>query len=52
MLFADEMADRWPTLPHKDLGGQTPIDAMGHGGVNTMLEIQGRLDNLLDGTFA
>lgn len=51
-LFAEDMADRWPTLPNEEFQAQTPIEVMSEGGGEAMFRIQGRLDNLLDGAFS
>jgi hypothetical protein len=51
LLFADDMADRWPTL--KNIGplfaGNTPVDAMIEGGIPLMIEIRRYVDAMRGG---
>ena len=51
LLFADDMADRWPNL--KNAGplfvGQAPVEAMVGGGIPLMLDIRRHVDALRGG---
>lgn len=51
LLFADEMADRWPRLENKGplFGRRTPIDAMIEGGIPAMLEVRRYIDAVRGG---
>ena len=46
LLFADEMADRWPQLPNNGplFENRRPIDAMIEGGIPRMLEVRRYID--------
>src|SRR4051812_18451805 len=46
LLFADEMADRWPQLSNQGplFGNKRPIEAMMEGGIPRMLEIRRYID--------
>ncbi len=51
LLFADDMADRWPRLPNTGplFGRQSPIQAMIEGGIPRMLEIRRYVDAVRGG---
>lgn len=51
LLFADDMADRWPRLPNSGpiFGGQAPIRAMIEGGIPTMIEVRRYIDAVRGG---
>ena len=51
LLFADEMADRWPRLPEQRsaLPESSPITAMQQGGIPLMLEVRQHVDALRGG---
>ena len=51
LLFADEMADRWPRLPNRGpiFDGMTPVEAMIRGGIPRMLETRQYIDALRGG---
>ena len=51
LLFADEMADRWPRLVNKGplFNRQTPIQAMIEGGIPCMLEVRRYFDAVRGG---
>lgn len=51
LLFADDMADRWPTLPNTGplFGGLSPIQAMLGGGIPRMIEVRRHVDALRGG---
>ncbi len=51
LLFADDMADRWPGLPNQGplFGSGTPIAAMVEGGIPTMIEIRRYIDAVRGG---
>lgn len=51
LLFADEMADRWPSLPNRGpiFARQSPIAAMIDGGIPRMLETRLYIDALRGG---
>ncbi len=51
LLFADDMADRWPRLVNTGplFGRQTPIDAMIAGGIPHMLEVRRYVDSVRGG---
>lgn len=46
ILFADDMADRWPRLPNKGpvFERRSPIEAMIEGGIPRMLEVRRYVD--------
>lgn len=51
LLFADEMADRWPKLPNKGpiFQRKSPVDAMVEGGIPLMLETRRYIDAVRGG---
>lgn len=51
LLFADEMADRWPTLPNRGpvFDRMSPLQAMIAGGIPRMLETRQYVDALRGG---
>ena len=51
LLFADDMADRWPRLPNAApvFGRQSPVAAMIEGGIPRMLETRHYIDALRGG---
>ena len=51
LLFADDMADRWPQLPNTGplFENKRPIDAMIEGGIPRMLEIRRYIDAVRGG---
>lgn len=51
LLFADEMADRWPKLPNRGPIFQraTPVQAMIEGGIPVMLETRRYIDAVRGG---
>jgi hypothetical protein len=51
LLFADEMADRWPRLKNKGplFEGSTPIDVMIEGGIPRMLDVRRYIDAVRGG---
>ena len=51
LLFADDMADRWPRLPNRGplFGGESPIAAMIRGGIPRMLEVRRYVDAVRGG---
>ena len=51
LLFADEMADRWPKLPNKGpvFQRQSPVAAMIEGGIPVMLETRRYVDAVRGG---
>ena len=51
LLFADEMADRWPRLRNNGplIGNLTPIEAMMRGGIPKMIEVRRYVDALRGG---
>lgn len=51
LLFADDMADRWPRLPNSGplFGGKSPIEALIEGGIPTMLDVRRYIDGLRGG---
>jgi hypothetical protein len=51
LLFADGMADRWPTLPNKGplFGGHSPVKVMIEGGIPAMLDVRRHVDALRGG---
>lgn len=51
LLFADGMADRWPTLPNRGpvFARRSPVAAMIEGGIPRMLETRQYIDALRGG---
>ena len=51
LLFADDMADRWPRLDNKGplFGRLTPIDSMLRGGIPQMLDVRRYVDAVRGG---
>ena len=51
LLFADQMADRWPQLANKGpiFGNRRPIDVMIEGGIPRMLEVRRYIDAVRGG---
>ncbi len=51
LLFADDMADRWPRLPNTGplFARQSPIEAMIDGGIPRMLEVRRYVDAVRGG---
>jgi uncharacterized protein (DUF2384 family) len=51
LLFADEMADRWPQLANNGplFGNASPIDTMIEGGIPQMLEVRRHIDAVRGG---
>lgn len=51
LLFADDMADRWPRLPNRGpvFGSLSPVQAMIEGGIPRMLETRHYIDALRGG---
>jgi len=51
LLFADQMADRWPQLSNRGslFGNRRPIDAMIEGGIPRMLEVRRYIDAVRGG---
>jgi len=51
LLFADDMADRWPQLPNKGalFDNRRPIDAMIEGGIPRMLDVRRYVDAVRGG---
>ena len=51
LLFADDMADRWPRLENRApvFDGKSPIEAMIEGGIPRMLETRQYIDALRGG---
>lgn len=51
LLFADDMADRWPRLPNSGplFTGASPVDAMIEGGIPVMLEVRRYVDAMRGG---
>jgi hypothetical protein len=51
LLFADDMADRWPRLPNSGalFANRTPVEAMIAGGIPLMIEIRRYVDALRGG---
>jgi hypothetical protein len=51
LLFADDMADRWPRLPNKAplFSRATPIAAMIEGGIPRMIEVRRYVDAVRGG---
>lgn len=51
LLFADRMADRWPSLQNSGplFNGQTPVAAMIEGGIPLMLDVRRYIDAVRGG---
>ncbi|QQR37875.1 DUF2384 domain-containing protein [Devosia oryziradicis] len=51
LLFADGMADRWPSLANKGplFGQLTPVDSMIRGGIPQMLDVRRHVDAVRGG---
>lgn len=51
LLFADDMADRWPRLRNSGplFENLTPIEAMAEGGIPSMIEVRRYVDALRGG---
>ena len=51
LLFADDLADRWPTLRNSGplFENLTPVDAMVEGGIPQMFEVRAHVDALRGG---
>jgi hypothetical protein len=51
LLFADDLADRWPGLPNRGalFGGQSAIDSMIEGGIPQMIDVRRHVDALRGG---
>ena len=51
LLFADDMADRWPRLENRGplFGRMTPIESMVRGGIPQMLEVRKYVDAVRGG---
>jgi uncharacterized protein (DUF2384 family) len=51
LLFADEMANRWPRLQNEGplFGRRTPIEAMVEGGIPSMIEVRRYVDAVRGG---
>ena len=51
LLFADDMADRWPRLANAGplFAGHTPIETMIEGGIPLMIEVRRHVDALRGG---
>ena len=51
LLFADQMADRWPKLPNRGpvFQRKTPVEAMIEGGIPLMLETRRYIDAVRGG---
>lgn len=51
LLFADDMADRWPHLPNRGplFQRRSPIDAMTEGGIPMMLDVRRYVDAVRGG---
>ena len=51
LLFADEMANRWPRLQNEGplFGRRTPIEAMLEGGIPSMIEVRRYIDAVRGG---
>ena len=51
LLFADDMADRWPRLDNRGplFGGMSPIDSMIRGGIPQMLDVRRYVDAVRGG---
>ncbi len=51
LLFADDMADRWPTLNNSGplFGGDTPVHVMAEGGIPLMIDVRRYVDTMRGG---
>jgi hypothetical protein len=51
LLFADDMADRWPRLRNKGplFDNRTPVETMIEGGIPAMLDVRRHVDALRSG---
>lgn len=51
LLFADEMADRWPQLTNRGplFGNRSPVQAMVEGGIPVMLDTRRHVDAVRGG---
>ena len=51
LLFADDMADRWPTLRNSGplFANRTPVETMIEGGIPVMLDVRRHVDALRGG---
>lgn len=51
LLFADDLAERWPKLANKGrlFEGRTPVESMIEGGIPRMLEVRRHVDALRGG---
>jgi len=51
LLFADEMASRWPRLRNSGplFENRDPVETMAHGGIPVMLEVRRYIDGLRGG---
>lgn len=51
LLFADDMADRWPRLKNSGplFSGRTPVEAMIDGGIPIMIEVRRYIDAVRGG---
>ncbi len=51
LLFADDMADRWPRLPNRGplFERRSPIEAMTEGGIPMMLDVRRYVDAVRGG---
>lgn len=51
LLFADDMADRWPRLPNRSplFARMSPIEAMVRGGIPQMLDVRRHVDAIRGG---
>lgn len=51
LLFADDLADRWPTLRNKGplFENLTPVESMIEGGIPQMIEVRAQVDALRGG---
>ena len=51
LLFADDMADRWPKLANRGplFANRTPVDTMIEGGIPVMIEVRRYVDALRGG---
>lgn len=51
LLFADDMADRWPRLPNRAplFARLSPVEAMAKGGIPRMLEVRRYVDAVRGG---
>ncbi|WP_442679772.1 antitoxin Xre-like helix-turn-helix domain-containing protein [Sphingomonas sp. ASY06-1R] len=51
LLFADDMANRWPRLPNSEaiFGRRSPVEAMVEGGIPVMLDTRRYIDAVRGG---